>query len=117
MACGHSMGVHPIFNILRIDNVETEPAERITANDEERQRQGFDIQTVFAWSERDGVPDVETAVARDPEGPFLAHRLRARARIISRDQQGTETAQREIDSRLRHRPGSRALDQRAGRRR
>jgi hypothetical protein len=37
MACGDSIaGVAPIFNILRIDNVETEPAERITANDEER---------------------------------------------------------------------------------
>src|SRR5690606_7641203 len=28
------------------------PAERITANDEERVRQGFDIQTVFAWPRR-----------------------------------------------------------------
>ena len=65
-------GVHPIFNILRIDNVETEPAERITANDEERQRQGFDIQTVFAWSKRDGAPDVVRGVARDTDGPFLA---------------------------------------------
>ena len=33
---------------LRIDNVEAIPAERITANDEERERQGFEIQTVFA---------------------------------------------------------------------
>ena len=73
MACGGSIaGVHPIFNILRIDNVETEPAERITANDEERQRQGFDIQTVFAWSKRDGAPDVERGVARSTDGPFLA---------------------------------------------
>ncbi|MEI2776020.1 MAG: hypothetical protein V9G19_08625 [Tetrasphaera sp.] len=30
------------------------PAERITANDEERVRQGFDIQTVFSWPRRDG---------------------------------------------------------------
>jgi hypothetical protein len=33
-------GVHPIREILRIDNVETQPAERITANDEERQTPG-----------------------------------------------------------------------------
>ena len=73
MACGDLIAsVHPIFNILRIDNVETEPAERITANDEERQRQGFEIQTVFAWSKRDGAPDVERGVARDTDGPFLA---------------------------------------------
>lgn len=42
-------GIHPIRNIVRIDNVETLPAERITANDEDRQRQGFEIQTVFSW--------------------------------------------------------------------
>ena len=47
--------------LLRIDNVETQPAERITANDEERQHQGFDIQTVFAWPLRDGALDVASA--------------------------------------------------------
>ena len=65
------MSGHPIWDILRIDNVETQPAERITANDEERQRQGFEIQTVFTWPSRDGHPDVETAFAIDPEGPVL----------------------------------------------
>ena len=54
-ACQAPMGgIHPIRNVLRIDNVETQPAERITANDEDRQRQGFEIQTVFAWPRRDG---------------------------------------------------------------
>jgi hypothetical protein len=49
-ACGASLaGVAGIPRILRIDNVETRPTERITANDEDRQRQGFDIQTVFRW--------------------------------------------------------------------
>ena len=38
-------GIDPIKNVLRIDNVETLPAERITANHEDRQRQGFEIQT------------------------------------------------------------------------
>lgn len=71
-ACGEAMGgVHPVRNILRIDNVETLPAERITANDEERQRQGFEIQTVFSWPERDGRLDVEAAVASDVDGPIL----------------------------------------------
>jgi hypothetical protein len=49
-ACAASMaGIHPVRNVLRIDNVETRPAERITANDEDRQRRGFEIQTIFAW--------------------------------------------------------------------
>src|SRR4051794_22450880 len=56
------------FGILRISNVETAPAERITANDEDRQRQGFDIQTVFSWPTRDGIIDRTTALLVDAEG-------------------------------------------------
>lgn len=71
-ACGEPMGgVHPVRNVLRIDNVETVPAERITANDEERQRQGFEIQTVFSWPVRDGRLDVASALASDVDGPIL----------------------------------------------
>lgn len=44
----------PVQRTLRIGNVEARQAERITANDEERVRQGFDIQTVFSWPRRDG---------------------------------------------------------------
>jgi len=72
-ACGSTMAAtHPIRNVLRIDNVETLPAERITANDEERQHQGFDIQTVFAWPLRDGAFDVARALASDADGPVLS---------------------------------------------
>jgi hypothetical protein len=39
------------------------PAERITANDEERQRQGFELQTTFQWAKRDGVLDVRGAAS------------------------------------------------------
>jgi Lhr-like helicase len=54
-ACGASMASEvPVQRTLRIDNVEAAPADRITANDEERVRQGFDIQTVFSWPKRDG---------------------------------------------------------------
>lgn len=71
-ACNAPMGgVHPVRNVLRIDSVETWPAERITANDEDRQRQGFEIQTVFAWPRRQGALDVASAVASDGEGPVL----------------------------------------------
>jgi len=61
-ACDASMaGQTPIKRTLRIDNVEASPAERITANDEERVRQGFDIQTVFSWPRRDGRLEVVEA--------------------------------------------------------
>jgi Lhr-like helicase len=63
-ACETSLaGVPGIPNILRIDNVETQPTERITANDEDRQRQGFDIQTVFRWP--DDLQDLTSAIVKD----------------------------------------------------
>ena len=72
-ACGAKLAgrAGEIAHVLRIDNVETQPAERITANDEDRQRQGFDIQTTFSWPERGGALDVVRAVASDDLGPIL----------------------------------------------
>ena len=55
----------------RIDNVATQPAEQITANDEERQRQGFDLQTTFEWATRDRALDVRRASAADEEGEIV----------------------------------------------
>jgi Lhr-like helicase len=61
-ACNSPMaGETPVQRTLRIDNVEAAPAERITANDEERVRQGFDIQTVFSWPKRDGQAQITVA--------------------------------------------------------
>ena len=62
-ACGASLGDAEIVNhIYRIENVATQPAERITANDEERQRQGFELQTTFEWAMRDHELDVRQGV-------------------------------------------------------
>ena len=94
-ACGEAMGAGAVrFRNLRIDNVETAPAERITANDEERQRRGFDIQTVFTWPIRDGAPDVETAIAKEAGGPCLTYRLCV-GRLISRVNKGLRRRRRE----------------------
>lgn len=62
-ACHTSLGgAERLDTVFRIDNVETAPAERITANDEDRQRRGFEIQTVFQWPVHNGAPDIRSTV-------------------------------------------------------
>jgi hypothetical protein len=71
-SCGTSLGnAEVVGNTYRIENVATQPAEQITANDEERQRQGFDLQTTFEWAIRDQEIDVQRALARDEEGAIV----------------------------------------------
>lgn len=72
IACGASLSnATPIGSLFRIENVDTEAAERITANDEERQRQAFELQTTFRWQLRDGSPDVRGVSAADEEGDII----------------------------------------------
>lgn len=71
-ACDASLDDASIIrDIYRIENVATQPAERITANDEERQRQGFDLQTTFEWAIRDGALDVRRGECADEHGPIF----------------------------------------------
>ena len=71
-ACGQSLGnAEVVGNTYRIENVATYPAEHITANDEERQRQGFDLQTTFEWAVRDQEVDVRRASASDADGEIV----------------------------------------------
>ena len=71
-ACGASLGnAEVVGNTYRIENVATQPAEQITANNEERQRQGFDLQTTFEWAIRDQEIDVRSASASDEEGEIV----------------------------------------------
>jgi hypothetical protein len=68
-ACGVPLGDSEIVNhTYRIENVATQPAERITANDEERQRQGFELQTTFEWPTRESLVDVRSGSASDEQG-------------------------------------------------
>lgn len=62
-------GCEEIPHCYKIENVQTAPAPRITANDEERQRQGYEIRTGFQWPQRhNGRLDVRNAVLEDEEG-------------------------------------------------
>ena len=71
-ACGNSLaGADRLDNVFRIQNVDTNPSVRITANDEDRQRQGFDIQTIFQWKMENEVADVRQ-VRLNHEGSPLA---------------------------------------------
>ncbi|MGJ4927508.1 DEAD/DEAH box helicase [Bradyrhizobium sp. HKCCYLRH3095] len=72
---------------LRIDNVEAAPAERITANDEERVRQGFEIQTVFSWPKRDSRAQITQADFRC-EDTSIIHLQYANSAEISRINKG-----------------------------
>ncbi|HET8554708.1 MAG TPA: DEAD/DEAH box helicase [Rhodanobacteraceae bacterium] len=71
-ACGLPLAdAQKIGSLFKIENVDTQPAERITANDEDRQRQAFELQTTFQWAIRNGQPDVRSVRAADDEGDIL----------------------------------------------
>jgi hypothetical protein len=72
LACGASLTEGKrLDNIYKIDNVETAPWLRITANDEDRQRRGFDIQTVFQWTQDQGQLDVRRLELANLDGRLL----------------------------------------------
>lgn len=47
-----------IRNLFRIENVSTQRATRITCDEEERMRQGYEVQTTFQFQHEDGVAKV-----------------------------------------------------------
>jgi Lhr-like helicase len=59
-----------LSKLYRIENVDAVPGARITANDEDRQRRGFDLRTVFEW---DPVRQ-STLLLKAGDGPLAAVR-------------------------------------------
>ena len=54
--CRHPLsGANITRELYRIENVGTRQVERITANDEERRRQGYDLQTTFSFHDASGI--------------------------------------------------------------
>jgi hypothetical protein len=52
VSCGASLAdAKEVKNLYRIENVSTKRAERITANEEERVRQGYEMQTTLQFAE------------------------------------------------------------------
>lgn len=60
-----------VQNLYRIENVSTRRAERITANEEERVRQGYEMQTTLQFGEQDGKLQVLHTLLEDDAGPLL----------------------------------------------
>ena len=72
VSCGVSLaGAEEIKNLYRIENVSTKRAERITANEEERTRQGYEMQTTLQFAEIDGKLQMFTSIVSDESGPMV----------------------------------------------
>jgi len=81
-----------VKNLYRIETVETVAVERISINDEDRQRQGFDLQTTYKFLPGpDGkITNVKTRVqaSTDPNEPALAELTYAPSALIWRINRG-----------------------------
>ncbi|SIT43499.1 DEAD/DEAH box helicase [Paraburkholderia ribeironis] len=72
ISCGASLDEAKIVkNLYRIENVATRRVERITANEEERVRQGYEMQTTLQFAEADGKLQRMRATVKDEQGPLL----------------------------------------------
>jgi very-short-patch-repair endonuclease len=72
VSCDASLaGAEEVRHLYRIENVSTKRAERISANEEERVRQGYEMQTTLQFAEADGKLQRVTTVASDANGALL----------------------------------------------
>lgn len=66
--CGEELKAKDRYNKLyRIETVETKIANRISANEEERIRKGYELQTIFCFNKSNGKFDIKKAVMKDEE--------------------------------------------------
>lgn len=67
--CGALLTEHDwVKELYRIETVETVPVERISINEEDRQRQGFDLQTTYRFTPGpDGITHKHLSEVRDGE--------------------------------------------------
>ena len=70
-----------LSNLYRIENVSTYRQERITSDEEERQRQGFELLTTFQYANPDGGPSLIQTEIFDEEGEILTLRFSLSSRI------------------------------------
>lgn len=72
VSCDASLAAaEEVKNLYRIENVSTKRAERITANEEERTRQGYEMQTTLQFAQADEKLQMVLSEISDSEGPLL----------------------------------------------
>lgn len=72
VSCGESLSeAQEVRSLYRIENVSTRRVERITANEEERVRQGYEMQTTLQFAEAEGRLQMVTTVVSDAQGGLL----------------------------------------------
>lgn len=82
ISCAASLhGAPEVKNLYRIENVSTKRAERITANEEERVRQGYEMQTTLQFATSDGKLQMLTTIVSDDQGPLLELQYGAAATV------------------------------------
>jgi very-short-patch-repair endonuclease len=59
-------------SLFRLHNVATRRRDRITADEEERQRQGFELQTAIRFADRHGKLSIRSGDAKDASGSLVA---------------------------------------------
>lgn len=64
-------GAREIRALYRIENVSTKRAERVTANEEERSRQGYEMQTTLQFAQINGALQRMVTIFSDATGPLL----------------------------------------------
>lgn len=71
-SCGETLaGADEVKHLYRIENVSTKRAERITANEEERVRQGYEMQTTLQFAEAEGQLQKIITEVSDATGTLL----------------------------------------------
>jgi ATP-dependent helicase YprA (DUF1998 family)/very-short-patch-repair endonuclease len=63
--CEHVFGRadHELPNLFRLENVSTRRVDRISSDEEERMRQGFELRTAIRWAESRGAPVFRRGIA------------------------------------------------------
>jgi very-short-patch-repair endonuclease len=79
-SCGESLPA-PITNLFRLQNVSTRRRDRINSDEEERQRQGYDLHSAVRFAESDGRQLRETAAVVGKDGPLASLSYGHAARI------------------------------------